>query len=34
MKLKVAFSIESEDSIFEYLDSFKRTKRHAFREMM
>ena len=31
MKLNVAFSIDSEDFIFE---SFKRTKRHAFREIM
>lgn len=34
MKLKVAFSIESEDLIFEFLESFKRTKRHALREIM
>ena len=34
MKLKVAFSIESEDFIFEYPESFKRIKRHAFREIM
>lgn len=34
MKLNVAFSIESEDFIFEFLESFKRTKRHALREIM